>query len=115
MSHMIESLLQQYGETVTHQARSLDTDNRDAETGWPPVTYTDSEIIMYIEPLSTRTVTTGGEPVEEKRFKGYSVTLVNRYDRIVRGSDTFLVEFLREPYKKGSTILYYRTILLQVS
>lgn len=115
----ISAILDQYGETVTHQTRSLTTGSRDAETGYPPVVFTDTTIQMYITQLSSRLVDTPGGVVNEVRLRGYTTKAVSQFDRIIRdegGSNiTYEIEFTPDIYKMSGVEIYRRVVLLRVT
>ncbi len=105
--------ISEYGEKITLKSRSLGS--RDAVTGWPLVTWTDSEIMMYIEQMSTKLMDAGGGKINEVRLKGYVVASVNQEDQaIVRGA-TYKVELQPEPFAVGGVVVYWGLVLLQVS
>lgn len=107
--------ISEYGEKVTLKSRSLDTANRDAVTGWPPVTWTDSEINMYVEQMSTRLQDAGGGRINEVRLKGYVTESVNQEDQAVVRGDTYKVELPPEPYVDSGVVVYWGLVLLKVS
>lgn len=107
--------ISEYGEKVTLQSRSLDTVNRDTVTGWSPVTWTDSEINMYVEQMSTRLMDAGGGRINEVRLKGYVTESVNQEDRAVVRGATYKVELPPEPYVASGVVVYWGLVLLKVS
>jgi len=107
--------ISEYGEKVTLKSRSLDTANRDAVTGWPPITWTDSEIMMYIEQMSMRLMDAGGGKINEVRFKGFVTVSVNQEDQAVVRGATYKVELPPEPFAVGGTVVYWGLVLLKVS
>lgn len=107
--------ISEYGEKVTLQSRSLDTANRDAVTGWPPVTFVDSTIMMYVEQMSTRLMDAGGGRINEVRLKGHVTASVNQEDRVVVRGATYKVELSPEPFMASGTVVYWGLVLLKVS
>jgi len=107
--------ISEYGEKVTLQSRSLDTANRDAVTGWPPVTWTDSEIMMNLEGMSMRLMDAGGGKINEVRLRGHVTVKVNQEDRIVARGDTYKVELPPEPFPMGGVVVYWALVLLKVN
>ncbi len=107
--------ISEYGEKVTLKSRSLDTTNRDAVTGWPPVTWVDSEIMMYVEQMSTKLMDAGGGKINEIRLKGYVAISINQGDQAVVRGDTYKVELPPNPYAVGGVVVYWGLVLLKVS
>jgi len=109
------ALILKYGETATLQSRSLDKESRDAVTGWPPASWTDSEINLIVGEMSIRKIATPGGSVDEIRLIAQTVAVVSMYDRVVLRGFTYEVEFTPKPYAHKGTVLYYGLTLLKVS
>jgi len=107
--------ISEYGEEVTLRSRSLDTGNRDAVTGWPPVTWTDSEINMYVEQMSTRLLDAGGGRINEVRLRGYVIESLSQEDQVVVRGSTYKVELPPEPYANDGVVVYWGLVLLKVN
>ena len=107
--------ISEYGEKVTLKSRSLDTANRDTVTGWPPISWVLSEIMMYIEQMSTRLMDAGGGRVNEIRLRGYVTTGINQEDQAVVRGATYKVELSPEPFSVGGAVVYWGLVLLKVS
>ena len=105
--------ISEYGEEVTLQSRSLGS--RDDVTGWPPVTWTDSEINMYVEQMSTRLLDAGGGKINEVRLRGHVTASVNQEDRVVVRGATYKVELSPEPFVASGVVVYWGLVLLKVS
>lgn len=117
MIRMIDptSFIARFGEAATLQTRSLDKANRDAVTGWPPVSYEDSSIEVLVEQMSTRLVDAGGGMINEVRLRAYTVASVSQGDRLVVRGATYVVELPPEPFAVGGTVVYWGLVLLKVS
>lgn len=109
------SFIAQYGETATLKSRSLDTGSRDAVTGWPPVSWTDSEIKLIVGEMAIRKVATPGGSVDEIRLMVQTVASTNKNDQVVLRGFTYKVEFTPKPYADKGVVLYYGLTLLKVS
>lgn len=109
------SFISEYGEKATLKSRSLDTANRDAVTGWPPISWTDSEIMIYVEQMSTRLQDAGGGRINEVRLRGYVTVSVNQEDQTVVRGITYKVELTPEPFAAGGVVVYWGLVLLKVS
>jgi len=109
------SFITRLGETATLQSRSLNKESRDAVTGWPPVTWTDSEIEVMVEQMSTRLVDAGGGLINEVRLRAYTVTSVNQGDRVVVRGATYEVELTPESFAIEGSVVYWGLVLLKVS
>lgn len=109
------SFIAQYGESATLKSRSLDTANRDAVTGWPPASWTESEINLIVGEMSIRKVATPGGSVDEVRLMVQTVACTNKNDQVVLRGFTYKVEFTPKPYADKGIVLYYGLTLLKVS
>lgn len=109
------SFIAQYGESATLKSRSLDTANRDAVTGWPPVSWSEVEIGVMVEQMSTRLMDAGGGMINEVRLRAYTISSVNQGDRLVVRGITYKVELTPEPFPVGGSVVYYGLVLLKVS
>ena len=107
--------ISEYGEKVTLKSRSLDKTSRDAVTGWPPVSWTDSEIMMYVEQMSTKLMDAGGGKINEIRLKGYVTVSVNQEDQAVMRGENYKVELRPTPFAVGGVVVYWGLVLLKVS
>jgi len=107
--------ISEYGEKVTLKSRSLDTANRDAVTGWPPVSWTSSEIMMSLEGISYKLLDAGGGKINEVRLKGLTVASVNQEDRIVAREEPYKVEHPPQPFSTRGVVIYWSLVLLKVS
>ena len=107
--------ISEYGEEVTLRSRSLDTGDRDTVTGWPPVTWTESEIMMYVEQKSTKLLDAGGGMINEVRLRGYVIESLSQEDQVVVRGATYKVEMKPEPFAEGGTVIYYGLMLLEVA
>jgi len=105
--------ISEYGEKVTLQSRSLGS--RDAVTGWPAITWADSEIMMYVEQMSTKLLDAGGGRINEVRLRGYVTVGVNQEDRAVVRGATYKVELSPEPFAAAGVVVYWGLVLLKVS
>ena len=115
-SDAMADMLALRGVAATLRARSLDKENRDAVTGWPAISWTETSIKVIIEEISSRIVQTDAGPVEERRYKMFSIVSTSRGDEVVVSTDTYLVDIGSAPHKDyEGEIMYYTTVLLMVS
>ena len=104
-----------YGEEVTLKTRSLDTSNRDAVTGWPAASWVESQIMIYVEQMTTKLRDAGGGRVNEVRLTGYVTEFVYLGDQIVIGTETYIIEQRPTQYKKSGVVIYSALKLMQVA
>ena len=105
--------LSRRGESVTWGARSL-AGGPDAETNWPYVTYDDTTILAYFEPISTRNTDLPAGFITENRLKIYTASVIGHRDRITRGGIIYDVETDPDKIDAIRGASYYTAILVKV-
>ena len=109
----LADLITRQGESATLQTRSLG--DRDSETGFPAVTYSDSTIKVFVKHLSSRVVETEAGPIVEVRKQMYTTSSFSHLDRVVYKGDTYEVETEPEEHYHGGSVAYRSAVLLKVS
>jgi len=107
------NFLSRYGESVTWGSRVL-TGTPDP-TKWPAVTYTNTSILAYFEPISARNVDESAGFITENRIKIYTTSAIGHRDRITRGGIVFDVETDPDRIDTIRGLSYFSAILVKVS
>ncbi len=109
MSSNAASMIRRRGEDITCKSRNLGA--RDATTGHPAITYTDTTIKALVEHISPREIkTAAGEAVDE-RIRVFTVSTIQYKDRIVYHSEMY--EARSEPVSHKSD--FREIIMVKVS
>lgn len=104
--------LSRCGESVTWGNRAL-AGGADP-TYWPPVTYVETTILAYFEPISARNTDMPAGFITENRIKIYTVAVIGHRDRITRGGIIYDVETDPDRIDTIRGLSYYTATLMKV-
>ena len=99
------------GETATLRSRNLGV--RDAETGWPAVTYTNSTINVMVKRLEEVVRDTPAGRVIETRARLYTGSIIQMRDLIIYDSETWEVEDVQFRHILLSATGYYDVTMIK--
>ncbi len=106
------NFLSRAGESVTWGNRDLT--GRHATTKWPAVTFTDTTILAYFEPISARNTDMPAGFITENRIKIYTTEVIGHRDRITRGGIIYDIETDPDKIDTIRGVSYFTAILVKV-
>lgn len=100
------------GESVTLRSRNYGA--RDAETGWAAITYTESDIDVFIRELGTIVRDTPSGRVTEQRARMFTISEVEMRDQIIYAGFYWEIEDVQFPHNLLGETAYRDCTLIRL-
>ena len=108
----IPAFISAMGETVTLRSRQYGA--RDAETGWPAITFNTSSIKVFIRELGTTVRDTPDGRITEQRARMYTVSEVEMRDQVIYDGYYWEIEDRQFVHILLTEVGYYDCVLIKL-